>query len=168
MDRETALKQSPRVRIETPRISGSIALKGGRIDDVVLTDYHETVDPKSPNVILLSPAGAPDAYFAEFGWIARAARQGPRHELTLAGRSRQADAGAAGDIDLGQWRRADVSSRVFASIDRTTCSRSTQRVENSGTAPVTLYPYARVRRTGTPKTAGYTILHEGPIGIFNK
>ena len=68
MDREAALAQSPRVRIESPRISGSIALKGGRIDDVVLTDYHVTVDRRSPNVVLLSPSGAPDAYFAEPGW----------------------------------------------------------------------------------------------------
>jgi YidC/Oxa1 family membrane protein insertase len=30
MDRAAALAQSPRVRIESPRISGSIALKGGR------------------------------------------------------------------------------------------------------------------------------------------
>src|SRR5262245_29829190 len=40
MDRATALKQSPRVHIKSDRIEGSIALKGGRIDDVVLTDYH--------------------------------------------------------------------------------------------------------------------------------
>ena len=48
---------SPRVRIETPSVKGSIALKGGRIDDVVLAKYRETVDPKSPNVVLFSPSG---------------------------------------------------------------------------------------------------------------
>ena len=39
------------------RASGSIALKGGRIDDLVLVKYRETVDPKSPNVVLFSPSG---------------------------------------------------------------------------------------------------------------
>ena len=48
---------------------GSIALKGGRIDDLVLAKYHETVDPKSPNVVLFSPSGAPHPYYAEYGWV---------------------------------------------------------------------------------------------------
>src|SRR5215467_242468 len=48
MTREEALAQSPRVRIETPRLAGTIALKGGRVDDLSLTQYRETVDPKSP------------------------------------------------------------------------------------------------------------------------
>src|SRR6476661_5155462 len=45
LTRAEALKQSPRVGIETPRVSGTIALKGGRIDDLSLTQYRETVDP---------------------------------------------------------------------------------------------------------------------------
>src|SRR5438045_3458280 len=45
LSREAVLAQSPRVRVETPRLSGSIALKGGRVDDLSLTQYHETVDP---------------------------------------------------------------------------------------------------------------------------
>jgi YidC/Oxa1 family membrane protein insertase len=43
--REAALGRSPRVRIDTPSLFGSIALKGGRIDDVALKNYRETVDP---------------------------------------------------------------------------------------------------------------------------
>ena len=69
VDRDAALKQSPRVVIDSPRLKGSIALKGGRLDDVVLADYRETVDPNSPNIVLLSPAAAANAYFAEFGWV---------------------------------------------------------------------------------------------------
>src|SRR6185369_8174945 len=68
--RPDALAASPRVAIDTPRLSGSIALKGGRLDDVVLKDYLETTDPKSPQVALLSPSGAPGAYFSEVGLIA--------------------------------------------------------------------------------------------------
>src|SRR5712672_733471 len=51
MTRDEALAQSPRVRIETPRLAGSIALKGGRIDDLALTRYRETVDPQSPPIM---------------------------------------------------------------------------------------------------------------------
>ena len=31
---------------------------------------------------------------------------------------------------------------------------------------MTLYPYALISRHGTPKTEGYYILHEGPIGVL--
>src|SRR5437899_2074963 len=68
VDRATALSQSPRVAIDSPRLKGSISLKGGRLDDLVLKDYRDTVETDSPNVVLLSPLGAKDAYYADFGW----------------------------------------------------------------------------------------------------
>src|SRR6185437_14442622 len=46
--RKEALAEQPRVRIETPRLHGSIDLIGARFDDLTLANYHETVDPKSP------------------------------------------------------------------------------------------------------------------------
>ncbi|MFY8114222.1 MAG: membrane protein insertase YidC, partial [Rhabdaerophilum sp.] len=64
--REAALAKSPRVRIETPSLTGSVALVGARIDDLSLVRYRETVDPKSPNIVLYVPDGAKDAYFADF------------------------------------------------------------------------------------------------------
>src|SRR4030095_11878518 len=68
VSREEALKESPRVAIDTPRLKGSIALKGSRIDDLVLNGYRETADPSSPNVVLLSPRNSKDAYFANLYW----------------------------------------------------------------------------------------------------
>src|SRR5450631_1263783 len=66
--REEALAGSPRISLETPKLKGSIALKGGRIDDVSLKTYHETIDPKSPIITLFSPPGAPAPYYAESGY----------------------------------------------------------------------------------------------------
>lgn len=59
---------TPRVQIETPRLSGSISLTGGRIDQLALKDYRETVDPESAIVEMLSPAGSASAYYALYGW----------------------------------------------------------------------------------------------------
>src|SRR4051812_20943963 len=69
LTRDEALALSPRVKIETPRVTGSIALKGGRIDDLSLTQYRETVDPASPAIVLLSPAQGPHPFYADFGWL---------------------------------------------------------------------------------------------------
>jgi len=73
--RAEALAESPRIAIDTPAIAGSIALKGARIDDVSLKHYHQTVDPTSPIITLLSPENGPDAYFAELGYRHRRHRK---------------------------------------------------------------------------------------------
>src|ERR1700738_3887568 len=67
VDRNTAIAAGPRVKIDTPRLSGSIALKGARIDDLSLVQFRETVDPASPAIVLYSPSGTPNPYYAEFG-----------------------------------------------------------------------------------------------------
>ena len=70
--RDAVLRTSApaRVRIDTPSLQGSIALQGGRIDDLVLAKYRETVAPQSPQVVLFSPSGTPAPYYAEYGWVA--------------------------------------------------------------------------------------------------
>jgi YidC/Oxa1 family membrane protein insertase len=70
LSREAALAASPRVLVETPSLSGSISLKGGRIDDLSLVKFRETVDPTSPAVVLLAPSGSPHPFYAEYGWSA--------------------------------------------------------------------------------------------------
>src|SRR5439155_26969969 len=39
-------------------------------------------------------------------------------------------------------------------------------VNNVGSTPVTLYPFALISRHGTPEVSGYYILHEGLIGYL--
>src|SRR6202043_1986907 len=69
VDRQTAIASEPRVKIDTPRLSGSISLKGARIDDLSLVQFRETVDPASPAIVLYSPSGTEAPYYAEFGWV---------------------------------------------------------------------------------------------------
>jgi YidC/Oxa1 family membrane protein insertase len=164
--------QQPRVRIETTDqagkkvITGSIRLAGGRIDDIRLEKYRETTDPNSPPITLLAPQGTPEPYFAEFGWVA--ARQGVKvpDENTLWTPDRQtltADQPVTLSWDNGEGVRFE---RRYA-IDRDYMITVTQRVVNSGSSPVQLLPYGLVSRQGTPQTAGYYILHEGPLGVFD-
>ena len=81
IDRAAALAASPRVPIATGSVQGSIALKGGRIDDLALVKFRETVDPKSPPIVLLSPSGTADPFYAEFGWTGDG-----RHQREIADR----------------------------------------------------------------------------------
>ena len=67
--REAALADSPRLKIDTPSLEGSINLTGARLDDLKLKHYTETVDKNSPEISLLNPAALPNGYYAEIGFV---------------------------------------------------------------------------------------------------
>jgi YidC/Oxa1 family membrane protein insertase len=167
--REEVIAAAPRIRIDTPSVTGSISLKGARIDDVVLTKYRETVDPKSTNVVLLSPSGSPHPFYAEYGWIAGAGVSQP-----VPDQNTQWTVEKGGTLtptspltlvwDNGQGL---VFRRTIA-IDAGYLFAITNEVENKTGSAVTLQPYALISRHGTPKTEGYYILHEGPIGVLGE
>ncbi|MBV9861189.1 MAG: membrane protein insertase YidC [Alphaproteobacteria bacterium] len=166
--RETALAAQPRIKIDTPRLHGSIDLTGGRLDDLTLANYHETVDPKSPEVVLLWPTGTPEPYLAEFGWVAAA--PGPNGGGPKLPGAETRWTGSGGTLTPTSpltltWDNGEglVFTRTIA-IDENYMFTVRDAVRNSGEAPVSLLPYALISRTGTPHVAGYYILHEGLIG----
>ncbi|HYM72485.1 MAG TPA: membrane protein insertase YidC [Stellaceae bacterium] len=161
--REKAIADQPRVKIDTPRLHGSVALTGGRIDDLTLANYHETVDPKSPEVVLLWPTGTEDPYFAEFGWVETgpgAKLPGPQTKWTASGGPLSPNHPLVLTWDNGEGL---VFTRTLK-IDENYMFTVEEAVKNTGSAPVTLMPYGLISRTGTPHVAGYYILHEGLIG----
>ena len=169
MSREAALAQSPRVRIETPSLAGSIALKGGRVDDLSLIKYRETVDPKSPAIVLLAPSGSPHPFYAQFGWTpaAGASVKLPGDDTVW----RQEGGGALAvdrPVKLVYDNGEGLEFRRTVAIDDKYLFTIKDEVLNKGAAPVTLYPYALISRHGTPKTEGYYILHEGLIGVLGE
>jgi YidC/Oxa1 family membrane protein insertase len=168
LTRDAALKQSIRVPITTPRLTGSIALRGGRIDDISLAQYHETVDPASPSIVLLSPSGSPQPFYAEFGWVAAAGAAAKPPALPSADTVwRQEGSGALTPehpIVLAYDNNEGLKFRRTISVDDKYLFTVKDEVVNSGAQPVTLFPYGLISRHGTPKTLGYYILHEGLIG----
>ena len=156
-----------RVTLETPLLRGSVALKGGRIDDIVLKTYRQTTDPNSDPIRLLAPSGSAEAYYAAHGWI------GGNKSVPLPGldtlwktSGRRLGPGAPLRLtwDNGQGLRF---TRTIA-VDENYMFTVTQRVDNRGSKAVTLTPYGLINRTGTPETTGFYILHEGPLGVFNE
>jgi len=93
--RNAVIAASPRIAISTPTLRGSIDLKGGRIDDLALERYRETIDPNSPAIVLFSPSGAPEAFYAEFGWVAAAGSTAAMPGRSIPGRVRSLIALAA-------------------------------------------------------------------------
>ena len=123
-DRAEIVAAGQRVKIDTPRLHGTISTVGARVDDLTLADYHVTPDPGSPEIVLLSPAGTSQPYYAEFGWVPAAGTNQPvpGPDDAVVGARRSADARPSGHDDLGQRPGAGVRKDLQRSI-RTTCSR---------------------------------------------
>ena len=167
LDRSEVLDDTKRVEIDTPSLTGSINVQGGRIDDLTLRNYRQEVDQDSARIDLLSPEGSESSYYADFGWAnaAQAGRRCPTPDH-LAGRKRRpADPGQPGHAELVERRRSDLQADL--PVDEDFMFTVEQTVVNETGEPVSLAPYSLVNRRGTPETLGYYILHEGPIGVFN-
>ncbi|MBJ6372948.1 membrane protein insertase YidC [Sedimentitalea arenosa] len=166
--RQDALADAPRIDIDTPRLTGSISLLGGRIDDLSLKDYRETNEPDSPIVTLLSPVGTPSAYYALYGWA-------PGAGLTLedvpgANTRWTVEAGEQLGIDapvtLSWTNDKGMTFRRTVAIDDDFMFTVTQSVENGSDATASLAPYGILARHGEPQDLkNFFILHEGVVGM---
>ncbi|MFZ5752328.1 MAG: membrane protein insertase YidC [Pseudomonadota bacterium] len=168
---ETAA-QAPRIPIASPSLTGSISLLGGRIDDLLLARYHETIAAGSPNVRLFSPVGESDrtgqpAYYAVYGWSPAG---GLDPALVPNARTlwsvESGDTLAPGKPVRLKWDNGAglVFHRQIA-VDENYMFTITQSVENNTQAPVRLAPYGIIAHHTLPKTEGYFIAHEGAIRV---
>ncbi|EKF20667.1 membrane protein insertase YidC [Nitratireductor pacificus] len=164
-DRATTLAAAERVKIETPRLSGSINLMGARLDDLLLKDYRVTVKKDSPNIQLLNPSGQPDGYYAEIGYVTDAANgavPGPETVWTLA----EGDVlSPTSPVTLTYTNDKGLTFTRRIAVDGNYMFTFTDTVQNASGAPVALRNYGRTTRIGTPETSGIYILHEGLIGV---
>jgi YidC/Oxa1 family membrane protein insertase len=163
-DRAVVLAETPRVKIDTPMVSGSIALKGARLDDISLTTQRETIDKNSPPVRIFSPEGADHAYFAGFGWTGTGLRLPDENTVWTATGSVL----APGKPVTLTWNNG--SGQAFAirlSIDDGYLVSVQQSVTNGAQTAVQAQPFSFVNRTGQSADPTSWAQHVGPIGVFD-
>ena len=163
--RELALEKSERITIETKRLSGSISLNGGRIDDLQLLDYNVRLNDESEKVTLLSPAGAPNAYFTMYGWAPAGSLDfdevpGASTKWNVDGNSILTE---STPISLTWDNKAGLTFRRDISIDKDYLFSIKQTVENNSDKIVRMRPYGIIARKGEPDMRGFFILHEGIV-----
>lgn len=159
-------RNAPRVAFTAPRLQGSVNLRGARIDDLVLRDYRETIEPNAALVHLLEPRGEALPYYAQFGWTSA-----PGVSVALPGNDTLWTASgalsASSKLTLAWDNGAGLVFQILLGLDDNFMFTAEQKVVNSSAAPVALYPFARIRRDYTPTVGGYYILHEGLIGVLD-
>ena len=159
-------RNTPRVPINAARVSGSINLRGAQLDDLVLNDYHEEVAPTSPLVRVLEPAFDPEPNYLQFGWTSDTPGVKLPDDTTLWTAPSGQTLTQTNPVTLTWDNGAGLTFAMKFAVDANFMFTVDQSVHNATGAPVALHPYSRVRRDYQPVTAGYYILHEGPLGVL--
>ncbi len=163
---KTVLTESAaqRVAIDTPTLKGSINLKGARIDDLILAKYGETVAKNSPPIRLLTPSGAPDAYFVGFSWGNNGLNPPAPDTVWQASGTVLAP---GKPVTLDAANAAGQRFRIALSVDDSYMFTVAQTVANAGSAPVPVATYNYVGRFGHSKDPDTWTMHTGPTWAAN-
>lgn len=162
---EDVIADAPRVVIDSGSLTGSLSLIGGRIDDLSLKDYHETLKSDADLVRLLSPIGTDAPYYALQGWVA--AVGATPEQVPSASTQWKIEIGEelspGNDVTLLWENDAGLTFRKTFSVDEDFLFTITQTVENMTGAEIALRPYGLVARHGEPEQIGFFIQHEGVV-----
>lgn len=165
--REERLAQSPRITIKSDRLSGSIALKGLRLDDLTLVKYRETLDPDSPQVILLSPAQGADSYFAEIGWLPDDKSVKTPTEDTL-WTTDNSELTPQHPVTLTWNNGSGITFTAKIALDDKYMFTIDAGAKDAAGNPIALKNYAFINRVYDVKAhQTINISHEGPLGVFD-
>ncbi len=158
----------PRVPIDTPRLTGSVSLLGGRIDDLSLKDYRVSLDEDAEIVTMLSPVGDASAYYALYGWapgtgLALDDVPGANTEWTL---EQGTTLGLNAPVTLIWDNGKGLVFRRMLAVDADYLFTITQSVENTSGAAASMAPYGILARHGEPQDLkNFFILHEGVVSM---
>jgi YidC/Oxa1 family membrane protein insertase len=159
-----ALTSSPRVRIQTPLLQGSINLKGAQIDDLLLLNQKQTIAKNSPPVRLLSPLGAPGAYIAQFGWAAQGIAAPDLNTVWTA----DGNALTPGHpVNLAAQAPDGMRYAIKIAVDDGYLFTIQQSVTNASGRLVSVRPIGLVSRATQSADSSMWTNHVGPIGVFN-
>jgi YidC/Oxa1 family membrane protein insertase len=160
-----ALAAGPRVRIQTPSLSGSINLNGAQIDDLVLVNQKQTIAKDSPPVRLLSPLGTPGAYIAQFGWTAQTG-QAPALNALWTANSQLLSPGQP--VTLTTQTADGTRYQIRIAVDDGYLFTVQQSVSNASGQPLSVRPIGLVSRADKSHDPDSWTNHVGPIGLFDE
>lgn len=161
---EQALAASPRLKILTPTLSGSLNLRGAQFDDLLLTQYKTDTTKDSPAIRLLHPAGTKDVYLASFGWLGQGVIT-PTDQTVW--QTTATELTPQKPVLLFWDNGAGLRFEQEIAIDSKYLFTITQRVRNTAAAPVSLTPYGSIYRARPDHAAITSASHEGVVGVFD-
>jgi YidC/Oxa1 family membrane protein insertase len=161
--RAQVLGSTPRVKIETPSLQGSINLKGAQIDDLLLVRHEQTLAKDSQPVRLLSPLGAPGAYIASFGWTAQGTAAPDLNTIWTADGAMLTP---EHPVTLSTQMPDGMRYQMKISVDDGYLFTVEQSAINGSGKPVTIRPVGLASRAAKSADPSTWTNHVGPISVF--
>jgi len=153
------------IKINTQKLSGSISLKGGRINDLVLNKYKQENTENSDKVRLLSPRDTQKPYFIDTGWVGK-------KELIPSSKavwkSTNSVLSVNNPVVLVWTNPKGVEFRKIYTIDEDYMISVKHEVLNKSESGIEFADYGLVARTNADDSKkNMYILHDGPIGVLD-
>lgn len=170
LSRAEALNASTatRIKINNEAIFGTISTKGGRIDDISLHKYFETLE-KEESVSVLSPNRSEFPRYLEFGWVSNDKNTRLPTEDTIWRVEGNNELTPENPVTLSWNNGQGLTFKRTISVDNEYLMTISQSVTNNGGKSVTLYPYGLVNQKGLPPYyVAAWVSYEGPIGYVGE
>ena len=168
LELDDALNKDERIKIDAPRLQGSISLKGLKIDDLTFKDYKETLDEDGKLVTLFKPSSTKGGYFSNFGWIKASSEEKfdlPNDQTVWSTNSKKITNKKSATFSWTNNQGIQFEQEIL--VDEDFMFTIKQKIINNSNKDISLIPVGKISRTDTPKTQGFFILHEGPIGVVD-
>lgn len=167
--KEEIINFSERINIDTPSLGGSINLKGGIIDDLILLNYKETQEENSKNITLFSPDGTANPYYVEFGWktLSNTSSSLDLPTLDTLWKSSGSNLTPGMPVTLSWTNKQNITFKIRFDIDENYLFNVSQIIENNSSSNIEVFPYRLIKRINFPKTINFFILHEGLISLLD-
>jgi len=159
-----------RIIIQNDNLKGTINLTGGIIDDLILTQYKESLDQDSKNIQLLSPNDTKNPYYLDIGWKELTNKTNP---IDLPNKNTKWKSSSDiltpdNPIILSWTNNQNITFKRSIAIDNIYMFTINQEIINKSSKQINLFPYRFIKRINKPDTINFFILHEGLISIANK
>ncbi|MGI4776493.1 MAG: membrane protein insertase YidC, partial [Janthinobacterium lividum] len=160
-----ALNNVDRIKIRSSTLSGSIALKGLRFDDLTLLEYKQDLSPDSKAVELFSPANSEQAYFAEIGWFGQNDNSLPNNDTQWQADRRELT--PKSPVNLVWTNNHGAKFIVNLTMDNDYMFTIKQTIINDSGRSINTQSYGLINHNYYQKEKSVNILHQGPIGAIN-
>lgn len=153
-----------RINFKANRIEGSINLFGATIDEIILSDYFETIK-KEKKIKLLQKENSNSPYFLRMGWASTDKKLMLPNKDSLWESKTKTNNNDPLEIEWKSKQGLKINRKI--SFDENFMITIEDIVLNQTGNNVELTNYSYIRRKNHRPENKFFILHEGPLGVFN-